>query len=89
MKRVSRIKKMVATLGVAATLAVTAGMGLDAATSHNTSQAQAVTYTQWKFVANCMPYPSAWLKWADYNWWEEMWGSRDGWVFSHYVYRYC
>jgi hypothetical protein len=74
----NRIKKAAAGLVLAAALST----GLAA-------PAHAVTYTHWKFVANCMPYPSAWLKWADYNWWEEMWGARDGYVFSHYVYRYC
>lgn len=85
----NKLKKLIASVGVAAAIVVGGGVA-DVATSHNTSQAEAVTYTHWHFVANCMPYPSAWLRWADYNWWEETFqGKRDGYVFSHYVYRYC
>jgi hypothetical protein len=85
---INKFKKAVAGFALAAAI-VGGGAVADVATAHNTSQAEAVTYTAWKYVWNCMPYPSAALKYADYNWWEEMWGARDGWVFSHYIYRYC
>jgi hypothetical protein len=85
---VNKLKKAVLSLGVAAAI-IGGGAVADVATSHNTSQAQAYTDGAWKFVYNCMPYPSGAFQWRDYNWWEEMWGARDGYVWKYNFYRYC
>lgn len=82
----NRVRKSITTVALAAALAFG---GTAVAQTATAAPAHAYTDTSWKFVANCMPYPSAWLRWRDYNPWEEFWGARDQWVFSHYVYRYC
>lgn len=82
----NKLKKTLASIGLVAALVLGGGVAQVA----TAAPAQAYTDTHWKFVANCMPYPSAWLRWRDYNWWEETFqGKRDGYVFYSYVYRYC
>jgi hypothetical protein len=75
------IKKSVATLGLAAALAVTGGTVAQVGTADLNSKAEAYTATQCHTVwyngwqANTVCY-------YDYNWWEESWmgGShKDGW----------
>jgi hypothetical protein len=84
-----KIKKIAAGIAVAAAV-VTGGAVADVATSHNTSQAEAVTWTQgpvkWQSDYRWDPYAKRYYcgVWAynDYNWWEESWAGgshRDGW----------
>lgn len=51
--------------------------------------ASAYTDTYWKYQYNCMPYPSGAFQWRDFNWWEEMWGEHDRYVWKYNFYRYC
>lgn len=43
----------------------------------------------WHYQYNCMPYPSGAFQWRDFDWWEEMWGERDRYVWKFNFYRYC
>lgn len=88
------MKKAIATLGLAATLAVTGGVVADVATSHNTSQAQAYSYTQgpekWQHDRywNGVRYMCGVWAYVDYTWWEEVtnWNNRDGWKRLYWAY---
>lgn len=50
-----------------------------------TSAANAVTYgspQKWQTGGRYCPV----MMYADYNWWEELWGKRDGWELQYYAY---
>lgn len=85
----SKTKKYLLMAVGALALAVVGGAAYDLLTSQLGSQALAYTDGAWKFVYNCMPYPSGAFRWRDYNWWEEMWGARDQYVWVYNFYRYC
>ncbi|UGL61955.1 membrane protein [Arthrobacter phage EastWest] len=87
-----KIKKAVATLALAATLAVTGGTVAQIATAEN-SKAEAYTYTQgpvkWQTDRywNGTRYMCGVWAYIDYNWWEEVFqGKRDGWTRLYYAY---
>ena len=89
----NKVKKAMATLGLAATLAVSGGVVADVATSHNTSKAEAYTYTQgpekwqWDRYWNGTRYMCGVWAYIDYNWWEEVVeGKRDGWTRLYWAY---
>lgn len=83
-----RIKKLLLSVGLAATLALTAGTVAQVATAHNTSKAEAYTATQCRIeyrLTGTYPGYKVNVCYFDYNWWEESWmgGShRDGWYYT-------
>lgn len=90
----NKVKKLFVSLGLAFTLALTGGVVADVATSHNTSKAQAYSYTQgpvkyqWDWYQdryNGRYYCGVWA-YIDYDWWEETFqGKRDGWYRLYYA----
>lgn len=87
------MKKAMVSLGLAAGLALGGGAVADVATSHNTSKAQAYTYTSGPTKHQTDRYwnGSRWMcgVWAyiDYNWWEEVFeGKRDGYYRLYWAY---
>lgn len=85
----NKLKKALASAGIALALAVTGGTVADVATSHNTSKAQAYSYTQgpekWQWDRSGI-YCGVWA-YVDYNWWEEVFqGKRDGWQRLYWAY---
>jgi hypothetical protein len=88
----NKIKKAVATLALAATLAVTGGTAAQVVTAEN-NKAQAYSYTQgpekWQwdyFWSGGRKYCGVWA-YVDYNWWEETFqAKRDGWQRLYWAY---
>jgi hypothetical protein len=88
----NKIKKALAGVAVAAAI-VTGGAVADVATSHNTSAAEAYTYTQgpekwqWDRIYSGGRYYCGVWAYVDYNWWEETFqGKRDGWQRLYWAY---
>lgn len=86
----NRIKKTMATLALAATLAVGGGAVAQTATA---TPAHAYTYTQgpekwqWDRYWNGSRYMCGVWAYIDYNWWEETFqGKRDGWTRLYWAY---
>lgn len=83
----NKLKRGLASFGIAATLAVTGGTVAQVAAAPLGSEAEAVVWTQgpvkWQSDYRWDPYAKKYYcgVWAhnDYNWLEELWGNRDGW----------
>ncbi|WNT45428.1 hypothetical protein SEA_ARGAN_44 [Arthrobacter phage Argan] len=87
------LKKKLTSVALAATLALGGATVADVATAHNTSRAQAYTYTQgpqkWQNDRywNGTRYMCGVWAYIDYNWWEEVvQGQHDGWKRLYYAY---
>lgn len=88
-----KITRTLATAAAAGALVLTGGVVADVATSHNTSQAEAYSYTQgpqkWQNDRywNGSRYMCGVWAYVDYNWFEEVFqGQHDGWQRLYYAY---